>query len=37
MAFGIMPEVTFIIQGEPYGYFHRDHTRIRTRGTDSAS
>lgn len=36
MAFGIMPETTFIIQGEPYGYFHRDHSRIWARGADRA-
>lgn len=36
MAFGTMPEATFIIQGESYGYFHRDHARIRARGADRA-
>lgn len=36
MAFGTMPEATFIIKVEPYGYFHRDHARIRTRGPDRA-
>lgn len=31
-----MPEATFIIQGESYGYFPRDHARVRTRGPDRA-